>query len=445
MNTLKLATPKDEPVKRSIRYLRVSSKRQLDTDADIDPDGNSIDTQRKICQAKEKKLGLVNVDEYIEPGTSAQSIEKRPVFRKMLKRIIEQRDVDCVIIYMRSRAFRNFGDAVITERQLKKLGVEVISAKEDFGDGIWADAMKAIADVVNEVQVRQNGEDIKVKMLNKAKNGGTNGLAKLGYRNATKTVDGHKVNTIAVDEERSQYVRLAFELFATGDYTADSLQAKLTEAGLRMPSGKPVSVQTVQKLLRDRYYTGVVVYKGMEYQGRHEPLISEELFERVQRVIDAHSGTGTRSRTHFHYLKGLLYCDRCKQRFIVQRAIGRAGGEYFYYFCRGRQDGVCDHPYVPVEVMEQAVVQHYGVAVHLPEAFRTELRSEVDQAAHEQYGLSEELRDSLTSRLSALERKEDYYLDLAAEEGWPKDKLRAKIQAIRAERKDIARSLEQRA
>src|SRR5215469_9254267 len=100
MSTLKLVTPEDEPVKRSIRYLRVSSKRQLDTDADIDPDGNSIDTQRKICQAREKALGLVNVDEYIEPGTSAQSIEKRPVFRKMLKRIIEQRDVDCVIIYM---------------------------------------------------------------------------------------------------------------------------------------------------------------------------------------------------------------------------------------------------------------------------------------------------------------------------------------------------------
>ena len=38
------------PVKRSIRYLRVSSRRQMDTDADIDPDGNSIDTQRKVCQ-----------------------------------------------------------------------------------------------------------------------------------------------------------------------------------------------------------------------------------------------------------------------------------------------------------------------------------------------------------------------------------------------------------
>jgi hypothetical protein len=56
--TTELAETTDAaPVRRSIRYLRVSSNRQLDTDADIDPDGNSIDTQRKVCQAREKALG----------------------------------------------------------------------------------------------------------------------------------------------------------------------------------------------------------------------------------------------------------------------------------------------------------------------------------------------------------------------------------------------------
>ena len=57
-----------------------------------------------------------------------------------------------------------------------------------------------------------------------------------------------------------------------------------------------------------------------------------------QRILDAHSGSGTRQRTHNHYLKGTLYCDRCKHRFIVQRAVGN-GGEYFYWLCRGRQKG----------------------------------------------------------------------------------------------------------
>lgn len=59
------------------------------------------------------------------------------------------------------------------------------------------------------------------------------------------------------------------------------------------------------------------------------------------------------------------------------------------------------------------------------------------------YELSQELRDSLAKRLTVLDRREDYYLDLAAEEGWPKDRLRARIQVIRNERQDITRSQEQ--
>lgn len=156
----------------------------------------------------------------------------------------------------------------------------------------------------------------------------------------------------------------------------------------------------------------------------------------------SHSGAGTRHRTHHHYLKGLLWCDRCKRRFIVQRAKGRSGGIYYYFFCIGRQDGSCDHPYVPVEVMEQAVIDHYGTAVHLPAAFRQEVRAQVDAAIAESGELSSELRERYQNRLEALERKEDYYLDLAGEEGWPKDKLRNKIQAIRAERARITASLE---
>src|SRR5437868_12838260 len=86
-------------VKRSVRYLRVSFKRQMDTDFEVDPEGNSIDTQRKETSAKEREMGLVNVGEYVEPGTSAQTIEKRKVFQEMIARIQRERDVDYVIVY----------------------------------------------------------------------------------------------------------------------------------------------------------------------------------------------------------------------------------------------------------------------------------------------------------------------------------------------------------
>ncbi len=284
-----------DTVELGISYLRVSSKRQMDTDADVDPDGNSINTQREANKTKAKSMRVVIDKEFIEPGTSAQSIDKRPVFKDVLKYLHEHPEIKYVFIYMRSRAFRNFTDAAITKRALLKIGVKLISAKEDFGEGIMADAMEAVTDIMNEVQVRLSGQDISVKMANKARNGGTIGQAKLGYLNEKVLVEGRKVNSVVIDQERAPLVRHAFELFATGQHTLDTLWEILADAGLRAPGrDNPVGRETLRDMLRSRYYIGKVIYKGIEYQGRHEPLISEELFDRVQRVLDAHSGSGTR-------------------------------------------------------------------------------------------------------------------------------------------------------
>jgi DNA invertase Pin-like site-specific DNA recombinase len=128
-------------------------------------------------------MGTLNVGEYVEPGYSGQEIQKRPFFKQLMKRIIEERDVDYVVIYMRSRVFRNYIESAIVRMQLEALGVKVISAKENFGDGYMGEAMEAVTDVFNWLQVKISGEDIRTKMANKARNGGTIGHAKVGYLN----------------------------------------------------------------------------------------------------------------------------------------------------------------------------------------------------------------------------------------------------------------------
>ena len=137
----------------------MSTRRQTDTAADIDPDGNSIATQRDYVGRKAAPpWGPTIRHEFVESGTSAQTIEKRGVFRDLLLYIHDHPgEIDYVVIYMRSRAFRNYVDAGVTERQLTKLGVKLVSAKEDFGEGLWAEAMKGIADIMNEIQVRMSG------------------------------------------------------------------------------------------------------------------------------------------------------------------------------------------------------------------------------------------------------------------------------------------------
>ncbi|TYK44663.1 hypothetical protein FXF68_34545 [Actinomadura decatromicini] len=194
--------------------------------------------------------------------------------------------------------------------------------------------------------------------------------------------------------------------------------------------------------MRDRYYLGEVKVDGVWIAGRHEALVTPETFDRVQRVLDAHQGAGTRRRKHHHYLKGTVWCGRCSKRFIIQPGKGN-GGLYFYFMCAGRQDKSCDQPYIPVEVMEQAVADHYARAVVLPPEFIQTVREGVIQAARDNAAMSPEERKRLERRLEAIDRKESYFLDLAADEEWPKDKLREKLLALHTEKQGIQRAFGQ--
>lgn len=133
-------------------------------------------------------------------------------------------------------------------------------------------------------------------------------------------------------------------------------------------------------MLQDRYYLGYVEWDGIEYPGKHEAIISQELFDRVWQVLMAERQGGTRERTHNHYLEGVVWCDRCQRRLIVMRGKNRKGDLYFYYFCRGRQDRAgCDLPYLPVAKVENAVVTHYAT-VRLPEEFCGRVRLVMNEA-----------------------------------------------------------------
>src|SRR5207248_760429 len=140
----------------------------------------------------------------------------------------------------------------------------------------------------------------------------------LGYLNVRDRFDGREVRTIAVDPERAPFVQLAFELYVTGDYSLEDLSDELYDRGLstrptaRHPA-KQVSINKLSMMLRDRYYLGYVTYKDEEVQGRHQPLIDDDLFDRVQDLLESRATAKERRRSHHHYLKGSLFCGRCKR------------------------------------------------------------------------------------------------------------------------------------
>jgi hypothetical protein len=105
-----------------------------------------------------------------------------------------------------------------------------------------------------------------------------------------------------------------FEAYGSGEWTMPMLAVELERRGLRIPAtpkrpARPVSIQHIDKMLRNRYYIGYVTFEGVEYEGRHPALIDRATFERVQAVCKARRETREKTQKHPHYLKGSVFCD----------------------------------------------------------------------------------------------------------------------------------------
>src|SRR3954451_2156597 len=140
--------------KRALLYLRVSTPGQVNTD--YNPEGISISAQREAAERKALQLNAEIADTYVEPGRTATSIEKRPVFQEMLARIKADQDVDYVIVYHFSRIFRNSIDAAISKRELGRYGVRVVSTVLDMGDSPESAMVETIIHAVDQYQSEAN-------------------------------------------------------------------------------------------------------------------------------------------------------------------------------------------------------------------------------------------------------------------------------------------------
>ena len=138
-----------------------------------------------------------------------------------------------------------------------------------------------------------------------------------------------------------------------------------TRPSPRWPREQPVGSSKLHHMLSDPYYAGWVTVDRQLIPGRHEAIVSQKLFDKVQEVLAARSARGNRERVLYHYLKGMLFCDRCRtaatSRLMYTEARGRNGQYYGYFLCRARQDGDCDLPHLPAWQVEDAIV------IHLPE------------------------------------------------------------------------------
>lgn len=348
----------------AVIYLRVSTKDQAGRGGEAE--GFSIPAQREACLRKAEALGAVVVGEFVDAGESARSAN-RPELQKMLGFIAEHR-VGFVIVHKVDRLARNRVDDVEINVQLSAAGAQLVSCSENIDETPSGMLLHGIMSSIAEFYSRNLATESKKGARQKVKRGGTVSMAPFGYINSReRTPEGREVRTVVLDPDRAHWVSWIYEQYATGTWTTAMIRDELEAHGVttlprpNRPS-RPLAVSHVHSILKNRYYVGIVTYEGVEYEGNHPRLISEQLFAEVQRVRSARVQSREKPRLHSHYLKGSVYCGACGQPLSFGRSRNSQGVEYDYFYCLGRQryKNGCLFRAIQVPHLERLVEDHWA-------------------------------------------------------------------------------------
>ena len=282
--------------------------------------------------------------------------------------------------------------------------------------------------------------EVKKGMGEKIKSGGTVGRAPIGYQNV-RYVDekGREERTVITDPERAPLIKLAFEQYSTGEWTVADLADHLAACGLntratpKIPS-QPVNLKTLHKVLVNPYYKGIVKYKGIEYQGSHEALISEETWDKVQSIL-ASRLNGERSLRHPHFLKGSVYCAYCGERMLVTNVTKKNGTVYPYFYCAGRHSGRrkdCKTHSVLISIVEKEIEKIYD-SYQLPSNVREILESRIQEVIAKEKDKYDKELDGLKGQKAQLENKRKKLLEAHYSDAIPLDLLKSEQQKIAKE------------
>ena len=428
---------------KALIYLRVSTARQATKNGEAE--GYSIPAQREACLRKARELGAEVVDEFVDAGASARSADRAELQRMLLR--VREGDVSYVIVHKLDRLARSRIDDAEIATIFHLSGTTLVSTSEQIDNSPSGELLHGIMATIAEHYSKNLSFEAKKGMAEKVRRGGTVGVAPLGYLNVTDRSSGIEIRTVGIDPDRAPHVIWAFEQYATGIWSVSSLRDALEERGFKSRTtrklvGQPLNGSQVHRMLTNSYYKGQIQFKGALYDGAHEPIVSDIVWQRVQDVLAGRRIAGDRSWRHGHYLKGALRCARCKGRIGYATAKGR-GGAYDYFFCIGRHTGRtnCDLPYVGVPDVEEAVAYEW-IAVRFTEeqvaAFSKRARDDLHHSAESGSRLIADQR----RRLAELERHRQKLLDAYMAGALPVDLLKKRQNATAAEIADASRLIQ---
>ena len=419
-------------VKLAVSYLRVSTSAQADTD--YSAEGFSLPAQREANQRAAEQLNAVIVAEFVDRGESAKSAD-RPELQAMLHFLREVGSISFCLVHKVDRLARSREDDVTINLAIRQAGAQLVSATENIDETPSGKLLHGIMATIAEFYSSNLAMEAKKGMHQKAKLGGTPGLAPIGYLNVRERIEGREIRTVALDPDRAPLIRWMFEAYGTGEWTMNQIQCELKARGLRIPATpkrptRPVSIQHIDKMLANRYYLGYVKFAGVEYEGRHPGLIDRETFDRVEAVRKARRDSREKTQKHPHYLKGSLFCGLCGGRIGVMNAKNRWGSVYPYFYCIDRhRKKTCALRAVLIADVEVAVADWWQ-QVQLSETQIAEIRTHVTRAVEAQHARNRGELDRQRRRVKNLDNQRQKLLEARYADAIPLDLFKSEQDRI---------------
>ena len=379
-------------------YIRVSTEDQTE----YSPDAQLAAMQR-YADANEIYIDPAHI--YRDEGISGRSAAKRPGFQTMIA-AAKRKDhpFDVILVHKLDRFARSREDSVVYKSMLQReCHVRVVSITEPISDDKTAIIMEPILEAMAEYYSVNLSEEVKKGMTQKAITGGLQAAPAFGYR--------VEHNVLVPDPDTAPYVVEFFKRFAEGQGLFP-IAKWANSIGLRTRRGNPFENRTIEYILRNPVYIGKLRWnpKGRTRRdfknpnliisaGKHEPLISQDLWDAVQNRLDEvkrlHPYKGKPiGVTRKHWLCGILRCASCGGTLVVSGA---------YFKCNNAVRGRC------------TTTQHTSVA-RLESAVITQLTTDATTGSDIRYRMHAELSNNtdaqqITRSIAALERRLDRLRD----------------------------------
>jgi site-specific DNA recombinase len=310
-------------------YLRVSTDEQANK-------GFSLRYQeevlRQYCNVKDYQIKNIITEDH-----SAKDFN-RPEWVKWLMNAKQHRlnRADFLLFTKWDRFSRNTGDAYYMISVLKKLGIEPVAVEQPLDISIPENKMMmAFYLAIPEVENAWRALNVKQGIWKARREGKLVGLAPIGYKNA---VTANGIKCIVPREPQASLMREAFKLVAEGNTNVTQLFRQLMDKGLGRLSN------SFRRALKNPIYCGKIKVPAFDDQpayyvdGVHEPLISEELYNVVQKMLGGkHNRWIERTDLNHRFpFRGLLKCPACGKHLTGSASTGKSGEKFHYYHCQGK-------------------------------------------------------------------------------------------------------------